>query len=367
MSNRIVIEPVPWSTFLSAICKYLIESIIALATIVLNGLLMVGFLRLKQCRSAQNLLLINLSFVCIFFSLSCLLSISLSTYFLSINSIQLHLCRSSGFLLILSCHCLMFSYTLVALVRFLSIIYPFNRTLTGVQSVKIYLIVSWTMALLVSTISLIPASVPHIAFQPKAKICFMNQRSPVLYIYFSTGYIIPILLISAMNGITYLSVKRSRQLVALSQNKLSRLNKRNQRNLRLLRQFSLFTIFFIFGWTPFIIVEIFDRKERLSDIIYIYVLILPPICVLIDSCAILNWNKAIHNQVRGLLKRKQTRQDKSTTEHDLHSLGSLRDFWTDRTTAETMVWLQMALLIWLRKENPFFSSMASLFVFIVVR
>ncbi|CAF4342038.1 unnamed protein product [Adineta steineri] len=101
-----------------------------------------------------------------------------------------------------------------------------------------------------------------------------------------------------MNLITYINVACSRQILGLSQTKLTRLNKRKRRNLRLLRQFSLFTIIFLFGWTPFILIEVIDKEEKLSDIFYLYTLILPSICILIDSSVILHWNKTIYQQIQ---------------------------------------------------------------------
>lgn len=264
---------------------------------MINVLIIIALCHAKNCRHSQNFLLINVSLSCIFFSCCCTLSISLSIYFLTKKEFHAFICKFVGFLLIVSCHCLMFSYTSVALLRFLSIIYPFNRKIMTIKYLKIYLFSTWGCAWLISSISLILPK-EHIKFQSKAKVCFMNQQSPVLFLYFLTGFIIPIVSISLMNLITYLHVKRSRNMPSLSQYRRTRLNKRKRRNLRLLRQFSFFTIFFLLGWTPFIIIELFDRREQLSDIIYLYSLILPPVCVLIDSSAILSWNKPVQNQIR---------------------------------------------------------------------
>ena len=135
-----------------------------------------------------------------------------------------------------------------------------------------------------------------------------------------------------MNLITYINVIRSRRLLSQSDSKASRLNKRTCRNLRLLRQFSLFTIFYVIGWTPFTIIEVFDRQERWPDLVYLYALTLPPICVLIDSSVICNWNKLVHQQVQAWWQSvsQQTttsRQPQHSCAHDraLHSVGRTVD------------------------------------------
>ena len=332
MNSEQIINSWSWLFSLSVIFKNSIESFICLLIIVLNFLLIISLVQVKHCRTSQNLLLVNVGFACIYFSISCLLSLSLTSYFLSTKTISTTQCRFIGFLLVSSCHCLMFSYTSVTWVRFLSILFPFKRKLTARPSIRLCLIATWTLAFILSSMSLILPN-QHIRFQMKAKICFLNQQSPVMYIYFVTGYIIPILLISLMNLITYLSVKRSEQITSLSKSKLSRLNKRKRRNLRLLRQFSLFTIIFIFGWTPFIVVEIVDKDEKLSDMIYLYILILPPLCVLIDSCVIFRWNRTVRHHFGLWWQRTLTRtrkysseRDKSINDPDMNSMITTNEF-----------------------------------------
>jgi hypothetical protein len=297
MPSHEVIDPISVSVFISIILKCIIETIVCLCIIILNILLIASLLYIKRLRTTQNLLLINVSFACILFSLSCIISISLTISVLYTKHINSYVCQFIGFIVVSSCHCLLFSYTLVTFIRFLTIIYPFNRKITTIYYIKIYLILKWILAFLLSGISLILPN-QQIIFQSKAKICTVSQQSPLLFIYFCTGYIIPISLISLMNLITYINVTRSGHILCLSRSKLSRLNKRRRRNLRLLRQFSLFTVLFIFGWTPFVIIEVSDRSGKLSDVYYLFTLLLPSICILIDSNAILYWNKTARNQIQ---------------------------------------------------------------------
>ena len=191
----------------------------------------------------------------------------------------------------------MFSYTLVTFIRFLTIIYPYKKKITNIYNIKIYIIIKWFLAFTLPGITLVFPK-PQIVFQSKAKICTIEQHSPILFMCFCTGYIIPLILISLMNLITYINVTHSRQMLGLSQTQSTRSIKRKQRNLRLLRQFSLFTIIFIFGWTPFITIEVIDKRKQISDIYYLFTLLLPSICVLIDSNAILYWNKTVRQQIR---------------------------------------------------------------------
>jgi len=214
----------------------------------------------------------------------------------------------------------MFSYTLVTFVRFLTIIYPFNKKITSIKYIKIYLLLKWILAFLLPGISLILPN-QQIIFQPKAKFCTIEQKSPILFISFCTGYIIPLILISLMNLVTYLNVTRSRQVSVLSQSKLSRLNKRKRRNVRLLRQFSLFTIIFLFGWTPFILIEVIDKDEKLSDSFYLFTLILPSICILIDSTVILYWNKTIYHQIQLWWKTLIRKTQINNHQRDSHELN----------------------------------------------
>ena len=326
-----VIGPISSSILISIIIKCIIESIACLCIIIINGLLIASLLYIKRLRTTQNLLLINVSFACIFFSLSCILSISLTIYTIYSKSVNSYICQLIGFTVILSCHSLMFSYTLVAFVRFLTIICPFNKKFTTLKSIQIFLILKWMLAFIVSSIILILPN-KQITFQSKAKMCIINQQSPVLFSYFCTGYIIPFMLISLMNLITFVNVIHSRQISYLSRTRLSHLNKRKRRNLCLLRQFSFFTIFFVFGWTPFIIIEIFDKQEKLSDIFYLFTLVLPSICVLIDSSAILKWNKTVHHQVqlwwRLLIKKTQINKKERndyTIDQDSAFMGTIGD------------------------------------------
>ncbi|CAF0985371.1 unnamed protein product [Adineta ricciae] len=285
-----------FSVLLNVSVKCIVESFVCLYTILLNVIIMGSLVYIKRHRNTQNLLLINVSIACIVFSLSCLLSICLTIWILYHRSVPTFACQFIAFIVISSCHCLMFSYTLVTFVRFLTIIYPFNRKITSVRWIQVYLVAKWMLAFLLPSISfLLPNH--EIIFQPKAKICTVNQQSPVLILLFSTGYIIPLISISLMNLITYLNVTRSRQTLGMSQSKLFRLNKRKRRNLRLLRQFSMFTVFFFFGWTPFIIVEVVDKEGKLADAYYLFTLLLPSICVLIDSHVLLYWNKSISHQI----------------------------------------------------------------------
>jgi hypothetical protein len=124
-----------------------------------------------------------------------------------------------------------------------------------------------------------------------------------------------------MNLITYLNVTRSRQVSVLSQTKLSRLNKRKRRNVRLLRQFSLFTIIFLFGWTPFILIEVIDKDEKLSDSFYLFTLVLPSICILIDSTVILYWNKTIYHQIQLWWKTLIRKIQINNHQRDSHELN----------------------------------------------
>ncbi|CAF0882079.1 unnamed protein product [Adineta steineri] len=297
MGSYQTVNSVSLSILINIIIKCIIESLVCFCTIVLNILIITSLLGIKRLRTTQHFLLINVSFACIFFSLSCIISISLTMSTLYSKTINSYICQLIGFIVISSCHCLMFSYTLVTFIRFLTIIYPFNKKITSIQYIKIYLIIKWILAFILPGISLILPN-QQIIFQPKARLCTISQQSPILFISFCTGYIIPLILISSMNLITYINVACSRQILGLSQTKLTRLNKRKRRNLRLLRQFSLFTIIFLFGWTPFILIEVIDKEEKLSDIFYLYTLILPSICILIDSSVILHWNKTIYQQIQ---------------------------------------------------------------------
>lgn len=316
-------------SFSSRFCLLLknsFESLISISTIVLNVLLTISLISAKHCRTSQNLLLVNVCFACIYFSLTCLLSLCSTSYFLSKREIVELQCKFTGFLLLSSCHALMFSYTCVTLVRFLSIIYPFNRKLTSFKSIRIYLISTWVLSFSLSAISLILPG-QAIRFQNKARICFVDPSSSVTYIYALTGYFLPIAIISSLNLISYLSVKRSEKLTSASQIKVSRFNRRKRRNIRLLRQFSAFTCIFIVGWTPFILVEIFDKEEKLSDFIYLNTLILPPLCVFIDSCFIFHWNKTVRNQFRSwwnesFISRTQSQRSQRTNNEIQNDMNS---------------------------------------------
>ena len=297
MLSDYLLDSIPLSTLISIVLKSVIESIICLCTIVINVLLIASLLRLKYFRITQNLLLINVCFACILFSLSCVISVTLTMSVLYTKTINSYLCQFVGFLVILSCHCLMLSYTLIAFARFLTVISPFNKKIVSIHYIKVYLILKWSLAFLLSATSLIFHH-QQITFQTKAKICTLKQQSPILLTYFCTGYIVPVILITLMNLVTYLNVIRARSTSSLTQTRLFCLNRRKRRNLRLLRQFSLFTIIFFLGWTPFILIEIFDKQEGLPDIIYLFALSLPSTCVFIDSNAMLYWNKTAHRQIR---------------------------------------------------------------------
>lgn len=313
MSLYETIDPISDSILISIILKNIIESIVCISTIIINIILITSVAFIKRLHTTQNLLLINVCFACILFSLSCIGSISLTIYIVHTKIINPYICQFIGVLIILSSHGVMFSYTLVTFVRFLTIIYPFNKKINSIRYIKIYLISMWTLPFLLSGISLIIPS-QRITFQTKAKLCIHKQRSPLLFIYFCTSYIIPFLSISLMNLTTYLNVVKSRQMHLLSRSKLSRFNRRKRRNLRLLRQFSFFSIIFLLGWTPFIIVEVFDKQEKLPDILYLFTLILPSICLLIDSHAILYWNKTIHNEIQ--LWRPFSRRNNKIINHE---------------------------------------------------
>ncbi|CAF1206339.1 unnamed protein product [Rotaria magnacalcarata] len=297
MEPHEVIDSISLSVLISIILKSSIKYIICLCIIIINILLITSLLLVKRLRTAQNLLLINVCFACIFFSIACILSISLTISIIYTKLVNPYVCQFTGFLILSSSHGLMFSYTLVAFVRFLTIIYPFNKKISSNHYIKMYLIIKWILAFLLPTVSLILPK-QQIIFQSKAQMCTISQQSPLLYIYFSTAFIIPFILISLMNLVTYLNVTRSRQMHLLSRTKQSRLNRRKLRNVRLLRQFSFFTIIFLIGWTPFIIIEVFDKRGNIPDIFYLFTLLLPLICILIDSNAILYWNKTIHHQIQ---------------------------------------------------------------------
>ncbi|CAF1175671.1 unnamed protein product [Rotaria sordida] len=327
MSSYGVISSISIPILISIILKSIITYIIGLCIIIINILLIASLTRIKRLRTTQNLLLINVCCACIYFSLSCIVSVSLTMCILNTKNINSYLCQFIGFLVISSTHSVMLSYTLVTFIRFLTIIYPFNRKITKIHYIKNCLISKWILAIFLPGISLILPN-QQIIFQSKAKICTINQQSPLLFIYFCTGYIIPFVLISLMNLVTYLNVTYSRQIPFLSRMKQCRLNRRKRRNLRLLRQFSFFTIIFLLGWTPFIIIEIFDKEGKLPDIFYLFTLILPLICILIDSTAILYWNKTIHHQIQlwwqSLIKKRPQiinhERNNYTTNHDSFSI-----------------------------------------------
>lgn len=285
--------PILIAIILQSIIKY----IMCISTIIINIFLITSLILIKRLRTTQNILLINVCFSCIFFSLATIISVSVTISVVHTKHVNSYWCQFAGFLVLSSAHCLMFSYTLVAFVRFLTIIYPFNKRISSIHYIKIYLVIKWILAFVLVSISLILPN-QQIMFQSKPKMCTLNQQSPLLPIYFSTAYIIPFILISIMNLVTYLNVIRPRQKQLLSRARLSRLDRRKRRNLRLLRQFSFFTIIFLLGWTPFIIIELFDKNGKLPDIIYMSVLLLPLMCILIDSNAILYWNKTIRHQIQ---------------------------------------------------------------------
>ena len=71
-------EPIPIPVFISIVLKCIIETTVCLCVIIINILLIVSLIYIKRLRTTQNLLLINVSFACIVFSLSCIMSTSLT-------------------------------------------------------------------------------------------------------------------------------------------------------------------------------------------------------------------------------------------------------------------------------------------------
>ncbi|CAF2429014.1 unnamed protein product [Rotaria sp. Silwood2] len=329
MSSHEGIGSISVPILISIILKSISTYIICLCIIIINILLIASLTLIKRLRTAQNLLLINVCFACIYFSLSCIFSVSFTISIVNTKNVNSYLCQFIGFLVMSSSHCVMLSYTLVTFVRFLTIIYPFNKKITTIYYIKSYLISIWMLAFVLPGITLILPK-QQIIFQSKAKMCTINQQSSLLFMYFCTGYIIPFILISLMNLVTYLNVTHSRQVPFLSRTRQCRLNRRKRRNLRLLRQFSFFTIIFLLGWTPFITIEVFDKKEKLPDIFYLFTLILPSISILIDSNAILYWNKTIHHQIQlwwqSFIKKKTQiinhERNNHTLDHDILPIGT---------------------------------------------
>ena len=170
-----VIDTIPLHILILVIFKSIIESALCLCIIIINLLIIVNLLQTKRLRIAQNLLLLNVACACILFSLSSILSISLTLYIVHIKLIISYLCQLIGFLIIASCHSLMFSYTLIAMVRFLTIIYPFNKKIISMYYIKLYLILKWILAFLIPGISLILPN-QQIKFQSKAKIVLFLMK-----------------------------------------------------------------------------------------------------------------------------------------------------------------------------------------------
>lgn len=201
-------------------------------------------------------------------------------------------CRVQGFLPAMAACQMMYSHAVVAVSRFLTIVYPNKRIFSSVVCILGFIGSGWIVALLLSVAYLAGdsytcSSSTQLAFLP--------------YYNLSVIVIVPVMIVSICNIRILIYVRRSSQRVRAE----DRGNNVSQaRDIRLIKTMVITFTVFVAGWVPLFIEQTFSEFISVSSTADTIFQILPPLSMLCDVILLIYTNQPIRIYIWQLITRR---------------------------------------------------------------
>jgi hypothetical protein len=191
-------------------------------------------------------------------------------------------CREQSFIIVLAACQMMYSHSVVAITRFLTIVYSNKRIFRSIACIWMSIIIGWLIAFLVS--------MPFLILDGFS--CSGSSRASFLPYYTLIGtLVLPILIVAICNTRILLFVRQSSQRVhteARGKNIASQ-----ARDIRLIKTMVVTFTVFVAGWVPLFVEQVFSANITVSSTADTIFQILPPLSMLFDVILLIYTNQPI--------------------------------------------------------------------------
>ncbi|XP_068747449.1 allatostatin-A receptor-like [Montipora capricornis] len=232
-------------------------SVLSSATIVGNMLIFLTFLKTRNLRTSTNYYIVNMAisdFLCPFFNWPLYASEGMLTPDILVNEpLATFACKLGMYFRLVSQGVSMLSLVLIALDRFIAIVYPFKGILLNVKIRVAFLLMSW----------LIPVAcvLPYALFAGTIKVenhtfCrFLisdvgNGRTVYNGVSIIFSYLIPLISVTGLYFMIIRALKNRPPPGNLLKNRVNADHKRQQQNKRILKILISIVLTFFLCWTP---------------------------------------------------------------------------------------------------------------------
>lgn len=275
------------ATYITQISLYVLILILATSYIIMIG---------TQKNSRKNKLIwptINV----------CLVTILFATHQLIFSSIQLddptilvRSCRLQSFLIDLTGCQMMYSHSVSALNRLLSVRYFFKLVFRSKNWLLGSIAVGWIVGSVVAS--------PYLFYD--GFICPSDTRIDWLRFYSClTAFILPLGIVAVCNVLMFWHLRQShRRVQNLSANR-TMLNPNQNKDLHLSKVMLLAFAIFMIGWIPIFFELFMDNQRYLSPSVLALFQITLPVCLLFDMILLIYSNQPIRRHIRNMCKCHQ--------------------------------------------------------------
>jgi uncharacterized membrane protein len=203
-------------------------------------------------------------------------------------------CRAEGFLTAMAASQMMYSHAVIAISRFLTIVYSTKRIFRSTGCIWTFIGLGWIISCLIA--------VPYLVID--AFTCSNPSQSAFLpYYTLSTVLIVPVMIVLICNIRILLFVHRSTQRVHTE----SRANNISQaRDVRLIKTMIITFIVFVVGWCPLFVEQTFSSIITISSTADAVFQVLPSLSMLCDVILLIYINQPVRLFLwQSIVRRRQ--------------------------------------------------------------
>jgi hypothetical protein len=202
-------------------------------------------------------------------------------------------CRTQSYLNIMAACQMMYSHSVVAVSRFLTIVYSNKRIFRSTACVWISILVGWVVAFLIA----LPFAIQD------GFACSRSTRVAFLPYYILFGIlIIPVMIVAICNIRILLFVRRSSQRVRTEGR--AKNNVSQARDIRLIKTMVITFTVFVIGWVPLFVEQVFNNTISVPSSVDTIFQILPQFSMFFDIILLIITNQPVRLLILQLIRRR---------------------------------------------------------------
>jgi len=275
----------------SSVPDFIVVPILSLTIIFAVAYIILLLVRPMFRASKSNWFIINV----------CLMTAFLSSIMLEMNIVQIMnvsgsvSCRVKRFLPIMAASQMMYSHVVVAINRFLTVVYSNKRFFRSIRCICGFIGFGWLIAFLLT--------VPYLILDGFA-CSGLTPLAFLPYYVLLVILILPVMIVLICNIQVFLFVHRSSQRVHAE----DRGNKFSQaRDVRLIKTMIITLIVFVAGWGPLFVEQTFSASITISSTVDMIFQILPTLSMLCDVIFLIYTNQPVRLFLwQSIVRRRQT-------------------------------------------------------------